>query len=51
MLAYIIRSQIFIFQKLLCSEQFIRIYLHGKYMKSLISKQSKLSKEMYDHFA
>lgn len=44
MLAYIIRCQIFIFQKLLCLEQFIQIHLNVKYMKSLISEQSGLSK-------
>lgn len=44
MLACIIRCQIFIFQKLLCLEQFIQIHLNVKYMKSLISEQSGLSK-------
>lgn len=37
MLAYIIRGQVFKFQKLLCLEQFIQIHLNVKNMKSLIS--------------
>ena len=34
---------VFIFQKLLCLEQFIQIHLNVKYMKSLISEQSEHS--------
>lgn len=43
MMAYITRSQIFVFQTLFYLEQFIQIHFNVKYVKSLIADQSELS--------